>query len=339
MRKSDDEPPEVSLLQYIPQTSENRYFYENGLSKIIPKLKVRVHSDIETCYYLWDLFSPKESLFDLWDFRDAWYKGYGYTPFFYTLYEGKKCLGTLPLWFNSVKKEYQWFGSDWMEDNTFFTVDEKLIPLLIAIAPPSTYINALDINKESLGKYKASIKEDCPKNIKDLTKFKNINDYLMTLTKKERHHLRSDSQKIENYEPSVIINDTNNLGNLIDLIKLNVTRFSGEDSSDFIDEKRVRTFEAIVKNSGIYQTKFVRVEIQGYLAAIDLIITYKEKYYTPKGGNDIARFSGVGNYMVYIEFEDAINNGFTFFDNLQVDYGWKHWYFDQKSLYEIRCGR
>src|SRR5438477_13194566 len=96
MKNIDFEPPgfnqKISLLNLIPNISANRYFYANGLAKWIPRLTLKVHSELEDCYLLWEKFSPKQSIFDLWDFRFAWYEGYGYKPYFYTIYEGKKPL-------------------------------------------------------------------------------------------------------------------------------------------------------------------------------------------------------------------------------------------------------
>ena len=71
----------IPLPYFIPKTKKNHYFYKNGLSHIIPRLKVKVHSEIEECYELWEKFSTKKTLFDLWDLRYAWYKGYKCKPF------------------------------------------------------------------------------------------------------------------------------------------------------------------------------------------------------------------------------------------------------------------
>jgi len=54
----------------------------NGSSR---DLTFRVETNLEKCRLLWNEFSPNESLFDLWDFRLAFWRGYQYQPYFITL--------------------------------------------------------------------------------------------------------------------------------------------------------------------------------------------------------------------------------------------------------------
>lgn len=342
------EPPSTSkyralerpLLQYIPKTKENKFFFENGLSKLIPRLKVKVTSILDDCYNLWEKFSLNNSVFDLWDMRYSWYEGYEYMPFFYTIYEGKNPLAILPLWFDEDKKEYQWFGSYYMEDNVLFAKDEKLIDLLFKILPRPININAMDLSglKTQLN-FLPNLTKDDPKNIKNVNSYNSIDDLLKTLDKKSRYHLKSDYNKILSLDPKVIITDLDKENLFEVLVKKNIERFDDcidpDDKSDFIDKKRKSAFYHIVKNTGKYQVKFIEVFVQNYLAAIDFIVTYKDIYYTFRGANDVLRFKGIGNFMVYVEFEDAIKNGFRQVDCLQVDYGWKHRFFDQKELFML----
>jgi len=328
---------EMSLLQHIPQTVENRRLYKNGFSKIIHRLNVRVTSDIEECYFLWDEFSPKKSLFDLWDFRYAWYKGYNFQPYFYIIYERKKNLAVLPLWLNKIHNRFEWFGSDWMEDNTFFVFDEEFIDYLLAIAPTPIFLNALKISNYLEKKISLNaFEKDDPKNIKNINSFKSINELLATFSKKNRHHLKYDFNRIRSFNPKILTSysDDNILFNKF--VMMNTQRFNGKNSerSDLFDSKRKNTFKYFIKNSGLYKTKFIEVYIQNYLAAIDIIIEYKGIYYSPRGGNDINRFKGIGNFMTYIEYEEAIKKGFGSVDCLQIDYGWKHRYFDQQDLFK-----
>ncbi|MDH7476154.1 MAG: hypothetical protein QHH09_01640 [Microgenomates group bacterium] len=346
MKKIDGEPPgdpknqqiEIPLLKYIPATRENRYFYENGLSKIIPKLTVKVHSNLDECYYLWQKFSPNQSIFDLWDFRYAWYLGYGYKLYFYTIYEKKQPLAVLPLWFDEERKRYEWYGSYYMEDNKFFVKDENLIDLLFKIAPKPLSLDAIEIDEKYKSKnFFTKLILDEPKYIKDLKKYQSMDDLLSSLNKKNRHHLKSDYYKVLSLNPKIISGDADNENSCQELIRLNMLRFDNksDDFSDFHKEKRKKTFINIVKNSGVYRVKFNKVYIQNYLAAIDLILTYKDTYCAPRGGNDVYRFKGIGNFMVYFDFEDAIKNQYKFFDCLQIDYNWKHRFFEEKNLYRL----
>lgn len=342
----DTEPPgnnqlntSIPLLNYIPKTRANHFFYKNGLSKLIPRLTVKVHSDIEDCFSLWEKFSPKKSLFDLWDFRFSWFQGYGFKPYFYTVYERQKPLAVLPLWYSDFRKKYLWFGSDWMEDNTFFVEDEKLIDVLFRIAPSPLLLNALVIEDDWSEKniYPHLQKDEDPKNLKSLENISSIEDLLTTFNKKDRYNLKSDYYKIMELNPKVKITKKKDLKKMNKMIEMNIERFSKDpsDESDLTDPDRKKTYEFMVKNANSYDVRFIEVFIQNHLAAIDFIITYKDTYYTMKGSNDLNRFNGIGNFMVYKEFEDALKEGYNLVDCLQMDNGWKHRFFNQKELFIV----
>ncbi len=340
MKNIDLEPPgvqqEVPLLRLIPNTNRNRYFYQNGLAKWIPKLKLKVHSDMEECYALWDKFSPKKSLFDLWDFRFSWYEGYKYRPYFYTLYEGVKPLGVLPVWYRPEKKRYEWFGSNWMEDCSFFVRDPKFIDLFLAVAPMPYHLNALGEHDAKRVKKLGKLTDDDPKNIKNISPFKSMEELLLSFDKKHRYNLKADYLRVLEMNPN-IVRSTGKRVNLMDiLIEMNIAQFDTgdpEDESDLVLPERAETYRSIVRNEGIYKVHFIQVFIQSHLAAIDFIIQYKDIYYSIKGGNDVKRFRGIGNFVIYYEFKDAVKNKFSLIDCLQIDYGWKHRFFDQTPTF------
>lgn len=327
---------QIPVPALVLHTDANKIFYKNGLAKFIHRLKLRVHSKISECFLLWEKFGRKESLFDLWDFRFSWYQGYGYTPYFYTIYEGKNPLALLPLWYDLEKKRHEWFGSDWMEDNQFFVKDPHLIELILAVAPQPLWLNTIDGLPELLNK--AEFEKDDDKFIGRIGNLKNINQYLLTLEKKHRYNLKRDFLHITGYyNPQIEIVEKPDFSEFENIIRLSKNRFNGtlKNETDLANGKRINTYSHILKNSGIYRVKFVKVLIQGILAAIDLIITYKERYYTLKGANDLERFPGIGNFMVYFELEDAIKNQFNLIDCLQIDYGWKHKYFEGKKVFKF----
>lgn len=330
---------EMPLLPLLKRKVNNRIFFDDGLAKILPKLNLKVHSQIEECCLLWNRFSKKESLFDLWDFRVSWLKGYRYTPYFYTIDEEDKPLAVLPLWYNEKKKRYEWFGSDWMEDNSFFAQEPLFIPLLLELLSDKARLNAIeDVPASCLNLL--TVEADDEKYVKDLAGFKTMADYLAALKKKRRYNLKRDYLRIKEKNPQIEFIDQASFRHFKDIIKLSKTRFNGtlKDQTDLIIKERVETYRQILKNSGLYKVKFIKVYIRGDLAAVDLILTYRKRYYTLKGANDLARFSGLGNFMVYIEFKDAIETGFSLIDSLQIDYGWKHRFFDSKKLWQINKG-
>lgn len=340
MKKSDDEPPNDSSL-LLNQFRVNQFFPLESITKdkIFKNTTFKIVKDIEGCYEIWNFFSQKQSLFDLWDFRYSWYQGYQYQPFFYTLFEKNTPLACLPLWFNSVKKRYEWFGSDWMEDNIFFYRDKFFFELLLRLLPKKIFLNAI-INDPVEINFPAFFnkEKDDPKYVLYLQKFKNIEDYLSSLSKKHRHNLKRDYFNILNkYQPCIEMVNSNDFRFFEEIINLSKKRFNGtlKDHTDLTIPQRIKTYKSILKNVGLYQVKFVMIKIQKIIAAIDLIITYNKNYYSLKGANDINRFPGIGNFINFIEIQDAINNQFHFFDCLQIDYNWKHKYLQPLDLFKV----
>lgn len=327
----------IPLLSLFPKIPENKIFYQNGLSKIIDRLHVRVHSSLEQCYALWEKFTPQKSLFDLWDFRLAWWEGYRCVPYFYAIYEGGTPLALLPLWFDEEKKRFEWFGSEWMEDNRFFVKDEEFINVLLKLIPKAMYLNSLEVAPAKTIA-EVEVGRDHDKYVKDLGRFSDMTEYLATLKKKHRYNLKRDYFQIQKLHPRIeIVEAQNHVEDFSDIVRLSLQRFSGDEKSDFRFKEDVEAGRAILRNSGLYKCKLIKVFIRDYLAVVDLVVMYRDTYYMLIGGaNDVSRFPGIGNFMVYLEFEEAIKNGYKLVDCLQVDYGWKHKYFDAKKLLEIK---
>jgi hypothetical protein len=327
----------VSLQHILPENRKNKYFYKNGLSELLPTLTLKVHTDVEECYELWNRFSPKKTLFDLWDYRYAWYLGTGYKLHFYTIYEGDRPLGTLPLWFNQKEKKYEWFGGYWVEGQYFFVEDEKFIDVLLAVIPNPVQLTSIEQfeGMDKLQIFGTLQKEKDPKFVKNISGLDSIDQYLSQLKKKERHHLKSDYYRIMSHNPRIEEHEGRELSHFEQMRDLNMSRFTGgvRETSVYASEKDTESFRHIVRNSGVYKLKYLKTFVQNKLAAVDMIITYGDYYYQFSGANDVARFSGIGNFMVYRELEDAIRGKFKVVDCLQEDHTWKHQFFDQRDMY------
>lgn len=346
MKITDPEPPglhsfePVALEYLLPKTAQNKHLYSSGVSRLIPRLTLKVHTDIESCYFLWNKFSPNKTLFDLWDFRYAWLRGYGYQQYFYTLYEGKKVLGTLPLWYNEQEKYYEWIGGYWMEGNSFFTEDDRIIDLLLAAVPIP--IKLLSVEKEqylrvhhTAGDFKPEEHLKYTKNISDI---KSLDHLLSGFKKKSRYNFKADFRRIQSYNPHAEF-ITNDVSPLEELFALNLVRFDSvnKEESIYRDPLQCQAFRETVLTamlpSASYSCKFLRTTIAGKVAAVDLLITHKDTYYQICGSNDVSRYNGVGNYMVYLELEDAISKRYGLVDCLQEDHTWKHRFFDSREMF------
>lgn len=332
----EDDPPNSSLL------NKNKVFLKESMrqngSFFIAK-NIEIVSEIEHCHQLWKEFSPQKSLFDTWEFRLAFYKGYGYEPYFLLLKNERENLALLPLWFEDKnfydknKKKYTWFGSDWQEEVRFFAKDINYIPILISAAPSPLYLNAVAKDNIEPIKDKIKFENDDPKYILNLESFKNHEDYLMTLKKNRRRDLRKDRNRILKQKPKIIIN---NFADFNCLVELSKKRFQerGEEV-DWQDLRRVETFKEVIKlGDRSYKKRMITIKMGKKVAGVDLVCLYNNTYFTVKCGYDVKNFSGIGNFMNLFEIDDAISLGMKKIDFLQNNYGWKSQYFKPVPLFK-----
>lgn len=334
MENEEKKPP--AYPEKILNTYINTLFFNNFShisERLKNKLKFNIYHSLNKCEELWRQFSPNESLFDLWEFRYQWYLSYQYVPYFITIEDNVKPIALFPLWFDSKKNRFEWFGSDWMEDNRFFVEDDQLIDVffrLLSLLPIKIYLNAIlpnNVEHEFLLK-------DTPKYVLNLREFSGMDQFLTTLEKKIRYKFKKDYLEINSLNPKIIFIEKPNENDLYDLKKLSSQRFNGvdRDTSDLKIEERFQTYLNIIKSRQKYKTWFLKVYVKNYLAVVDMIIIYNNIYYPLKGANDVERFSGIGNFINYFEIKYAIENNYSKIDFLQGDYNWKHYYLKEKSL-------
>ncbi len=294
---------------------------------------IEIVSDIHQCFNLWQEFSPQKTLFDTWEFRYAFYLGYKYKPYFMILKKSKENLALLPLWYDSERKKYFWFGSDWQEEVRFFTKEPNFIIPLLSFAPSPLLLNA--ISEESILPIKEKVKffPDEPKYVLDLTKIKNHEDYLLRLDKNTRRDLRKDKNKILAKNPEIIFNNFSDFEFLVLLAKKRFREKGG--IADWEDKRRIETFREVIKLNGkSYKTRMITVKIDERIAGVDLICLFNNTYYTVKCGYDIKNFPGIGNFINLFEIDDAIKLGMKKIDFLQNSYQWKNRFFEPLLLYK-----
>jgi hypothetical protein len=330
----EQEPPDKSRRLKVEEP-----FKDLG-SLFVLKHKIVVVSDIKECEKIWREFSPNLTLFDTWEFRNAFYEAYKYKPYFLVLKKDGENLALLPLWYEDNNfyeknlKRYTWFGSDWQEENKFFTKDVNYVPVLLSLAPSPLYLNA--IPKEEVEKLNNKVKfeEEEAKYVLDLRNFKNHEDYLMTLKKNVRRNLRKDRNRILKQNPEIVLDNFSDIDILIELAKKRF-RERGE-SADWDDPRRVETFKNVIKFSGrSYKVRMIKVKINGKDAGVDLVCLFNKTYFAVKCGYNISEFSGIGNFINLYEIDDAIKLGMEKVDFLQNNYQWKNKYFPPVPLYKF----
>ena len=343
---TEDKPPTVLMrngiypfypywIKETPPSPLKNYYSKNGHLKLIKSLNLEIVTDVDYAEKLWNEFSPHTTLFDTWEFRLAFLKGYNRAPHFMLLKNDRENLALLPLWYEADNKRYAWFGSTWQEENTFFSKNHLLIPPLLSIAPTPLHLNAISDNAIPTADGSITFETDDPKFILDLTTLSKAEDFLLSLKKKRRYNLRRDHRHIMSQNPEIVFDDFSYFDKMVEL---NKTRFAqkGEDT-DWEDPRRIETFRYIIergKKAKSYHTRMIIVKIRGEVAAIDLIALYKDCYYPIKCAYDIANFPGVGNFVNLFEIEDALKLQMKKMDFLEIDYGWKNKWFQSVPLFK-----
>lgn len=329
-------------------TNLKRFYEQTTYLPLVKSLKIEIESDIEKCHALWEEFSPKESLFDTWDFRLGFYLAYKHQPHFIVLKSDGENVGLLPLWYEDDKKKYYWFGSYWHEDNKFFVKNPILTPLLLHLCPPKTSLDCIaSSGEENIAFAKKFFKfgRDVPKYILSLWRVKTLDDYLMQLKKNHRHNLKKDKKRIENQNPQIVINDFSDLDWLIEQSrgrfdeKAQAPGYHDDDEdTGWHDERRVNSFKELVKLSGgEFTLRMLSVKINGKTAGADLAALYNNCFYALVCGYDVKNFPGIGNYFNVLDIEEALELKMKKVDFLQNSYHWKDKWFKSVPLlrYEV----
>lgn len=318
------------LIQAVKQFSKQKKHRD----KLIEFLQVEVVTDIDYCRQLWNEFSPQKTLFDTWDFRFAFWQGFRYPPYFILLKSGVENVGVLPLWYETDKDKYFWFGSWWQEENTFFVKDSQFLPFLLSLIPDKVHLNG--IKTEQIDNRLMELfpfEKDDSKYVLDLKDINSLDDYLLSLKKKLRQNLRRDKKRIESLKAKVVIN---NFANFKDLIAISKRRCREKNNvSDFEDKRYITVFRKILalgRTTDVFETRMITVLVKKQVAAVDIAIIYNGVYYVLLGANDISNFPGIGNFINLIEIEDAIRLRLKKIDFLAENQNWKDKWFQETTL-------
>lgn len=291
---------------------------------------VRIETDLETCHQLFEEFSPKQTLFEVWGFRYAFYLSDKNQPVFLIFEKNSEPLGLLPLWYEKDKDELRWFGSWWQEGNTLWIKDKSLIPIIFSLFPQKVLLNAIYISPRTAKKF--GLVADDPKYLLSLEEYPSLESFLQKFNKKKRYNLRRDQRLILAKNPQTIYNRFEDVEKLFEL---SIKRFSKRDGSPFESEERKETFRQIIQQAKEYDVRMISTEIKGEIVGVDLIAIYKGIYYTLQGAYNLEKHPGLGNYTNFLLIQDAINLGAKALDFLEVSYGWKEDWFKSIPLFQF----
>jgi len=290
-------------------------------------MKFKSVKNLKECKILWNLFSPKKSLWDLWDFNECFLRTQVHSPNFIVGFENEKPVGVLPLWYDSSDDTYCFFGGYFPEKRIFYLNKSQIHQYLKAVSEDD-FVTFWDV---------AQSEKDCLPFQKGETHFSlnlkkydfKLDNYFKTFNKKHRKNLRYDMKKIELLKPQIKIND---LKDYPKLVQLNKNRFGEE--SDFHDPEQE---EGILKLINLAKNKnmlnLVSILIDGKVEASEIAVIYNDVYYVLGGGANL-KIKNLGKYLNLAHIKQAIEKKIPIVDFMTSDSGWKRlWKLDEEQLY------
>lgn len=288
----------------------------------------QIETNLDNCQKLWKEFSPQSHLFDLWEYRLCFYKGYSYQPYFIVGLDLGKPAGILPLWFEKKGSFYTFFGGTFPEPNNFFIEDKSKISNFVEQCPRYT---ALYYIEESETTY-YPFREGEPKFYLEMRKYNNdINQFISSFSKKHRKNLRYELRQFEKRGYSTRYN---HLEDFEKMIALNQKRF--KKSSDFNEQEMVVSMKELMYLA-YHQNKLnmISLIINGQVEAVELAVIHNNCYYVLCGGRNL-EIENIGKLMIVEHIKRALSRNISKLDFLSSESGWKKlWHLETEKLFEF----
>jgi len=288
---------------------------------------IRVVSDLIEAQSIWNELSPKNNIYEDWDFRYIFYKYFNYPLRFYVGEEDSVIVGLLALQYNSDEKYLEFFGGSFMEDNHVFIKSgfERYIPEFYKKIKDEARLDDIIIDNELI-----SMDFSDYKFIIDLKGLGSLDDYFKkTFSSKTRSKLRKKMRDIELLGPVVSENDFNDLDVLIELNK----QTFGKESS-FFRPFRSQIYHDILE--GGFDIVMFSTEISEKKEGVSFGIKYGKTFVSLNSGVNKSNFKNLGTFMLLKRIERAINLNCEIFDASVGNLGWKElWHLDKISQYKF----
>jgi hypothetical protein len=290
------------------------------------RLLFKVIEDPAEAKVFWDLFSPKKTIDDEWDFRDIWTKSYNFPFHFIVEFDGEKPVGLLPL-----------------QRNTLKGLSPKLlamdVPFLEFFAGLDTDNNRVFINKEYencipqfLQEIKeptvlSSLKEPCLVDGKeaehylyryelDLVKLPTFESFMQTnLDGVSRQRLINRLNKIDKtYKAEIRDGGKEDLERMF---QLSIERFGERSSFNMPDRQQI--YRELLER---FDVDLMTIVLDNEVKAVSFAIVHNGTYTTINVGYDYD-VRDLSKLLVVTQIKRAMDKKSTVFDAGQGDNGWK----------------
>jgi hypothetical protein len=290
------------------------------------QLSFTIITNREEAKKYWDIFSPKKTIDEDFDFRDTWTQIYDFPFHFIVGFEGEKPIGLLPLQKNTLKglgpkllnmtePFLEFFAGIDTDDNKVLILPgyEETIPQFLAqIDEPAILTSLKD-------KYRVNGKEAehyIDRFELDLTKFTSFEDFLQkNLDGKSRQRLINRINKIHKDYTVEIKNGTEE--DLQKLFQFSIDRFGDRSSFNMPDRQQI--YREFLKN---FDVDLFTIELNGQTKAISFCFVYNGSYISLNIGYDY-NIRDISKLLVVTQMKKAIEKGCSRYDAGQGDNGWK----------------
>ena len=288
-------------------------------------MEFEICKDIDECKKVWNLFSPNERLFDIWDFRACFFDANEHELHFIIGYGQDEVEGFIPLVLNKKSSKHEYLGG-WFpaERNLLHVKDKKNLKLFLEQCPESTLIEGLD----PIEGYYYNFQSDEYLHYLDLSRYNyDFDAYFDSLDKKRQKNLRQEIKNIPEYKIY-----TNRIKDCDRLIELNIERF-GEDSK-FNDKSITNGILKLVKLANDMEIlDMISLEINKKVEAVDIGVFLNQRYYALIGSSNYQKIPNLGKLMIIIDIKNAISKKTRCIEFGATADHWKNmWKFEKDML-------
>ena len=290
-------------------------------------LKFKTVTNERECRDLWEKYSEKQVLWDLWDFRFCFHTD-NFKFNFIVGFDDKNEIGLLPLVFDAKEKYYTFFGEEFPEQNKFLLNDKQNVKLFLENCPKDTSIYYIDPEEAKYYNFATGDK----RHFLNLKKYGNsFESYLNSFNKKHRKNLNYDLKKLK--ERGYIL-EHNNIKDFERLVELNKKRFGNE--SDYNEKDFILSISKLIDAaSRINALDVISIKIGNNAEAVGLGAFYNNVYYVLGSGRNV-EIKNLGKLLISEQIKSAIANKCSEIDFLSTESTWKElWNFDSEQMYKF----
>lgn len=286
-------------------------------------ITIKKITDVNEAKKIWDQLSPKNTIYDDWDFRYIYSNLIGSKINFIVLYFDNEAVSLLPL--ELTEDNLIFFGGNFTEDNKFFTkkgFEKYEIEILQFISNENYKLGYME-SKYANSEFVDNVYFLPLENLKDK------NSYIDAFwSGKARQNLRSQIRKLESLNLEVKYNVFSDVNKMIEL---NKKRFGPSSTFNRFPKRQ----EYLMKLSESFESYSISIYINGQLESVGFSIKFNDTYYGFNSGTN-NNYNGLGKYLILEKIQQAIKSGANYYNARSGNLGWKENFgFTPKPQYRI----